>query len=144
MTIPIPKELVERLRKLWEDQGRPDGERLMFPSPRCSDQPRSPNSVLYRHIHPVCRQLNVQPVGYHAFRRGVATEQISAGVDPKTLQAWLGHKDVETTLTHYAQARLRPLQAAVEARGRILFKGNCDQVVTTSTEEGVSDGALKQ
>lgn len=43
-----------------------------------------------------------------------------AGTDPKTMQAWLGHKDVQTTLNHYAMASANRLRGAVEAWGEQL------------------------
>lgn len=40
-------------------------------------------------------------IGYHCFRRYVATELARAKISPKAAQRRLGHKDIRTTLKHY-------------------------------------------
>ena len=43
-------------------------------------------------------------IGWHAFRRGVATELARIGVNPKYAQRILRHRDIRTTLNHYTNA----------------------------------------
>jgi integrase len=41
--------------------------------------------------------------GWHAFRRGLATNLYSLGIAPKVIQAILRHSDIGTTLSYYVQ-----------------------------------------
>lgn len=59
--------------------------------------------------------------GWHAFRRGLATNLYALGVQPKTIQAIPRHARVETTTHHYVileqqkagDAAMRKLERAV-------------------------------
>jgi integrase len=52
--------------------------------------------------HPVCGEW-----GLHKFRKTFATMHSEAGVSPRTIQRWLGHSDLATTLRYLAAAELR-------------------------------------
>lgn len=52
--------------------------------------------------HPVCSAW-----GLHKFRRTFATMHSEAGVSPPTIQRWLSHADLSTTLRYLAVADLR-------------------------------------
>ncbi|MGH9770231.1 MAG: tyrosine-type recombinase/integrase [Candidatus Acidiferrales bacterium] len=98
--------------------GRPRPESPLFASR--TERAINPSNVLNRHLWPACDRLGVLRCGFHAFRRGIATAQVLAGTDPKTMQTWLGHKDVQTTLNHCAMANANKLRGAVEAWGEKL------------------------
>ncbi len=51
---------------------------------------------------PVCRRWSL-----HKFRRTFATMHHDSGVSARTLQAWLGHSNLETTLRYLRVADLR-------------------------------------
>jgi integrase len=50
----------------------------------------------------ICREW-----GLHKFRKTFATMHSEAGVPPSTIQKWLGHSDLATTLRYLATADLR-------------------------------------
>jgi integrase/recombinase XerD len=52
--------------------------------------------------HAVCSEW-----GLHKFRKTFATMHSEAGVSPRTIQRWLGHSDLATTLRYLAAADLR-------------------------------------
>lgn len=52
--------------------------------------------------HPVCDKWEL-----HAFRKTFATMHCDAGVSARTLQAWLGHSDLETTCAYLKVNDLR-------------------------------------
>jgi integrase/recombinase XerD len=52
--------------------------------------------------HPVCPQW-----GLHKFRKTFATMHSEAGVSARTIQKWLGHTDLTTTLRYLASASLK-------------------------------------
>jgi integrase len=52
--------------------------------------------------HPVCDKWEL-----HKFRRTFATIHHESGVSARTLQAWIGHSSLETTLAYLQIADLR-------------------------------------
>jgi len=52
--------------------------------------------------HPVCGEW-----GLHKFRKTYAIMHCEAGVSPPTIQRWLGHSDLSTTLRYLAVADMR-------------------------------------
>jgi len=67
-----------------------------------------------------CRQINalIQWHGWHAFRRGLATNLYRLGVKDKVIQAILRHSNLSTTMNAYvksvsldATAAMRTLEA---------------------------------
>lgn len=52
--------------------------------------------------HPVCKGWEL-----HRFRKTFATMSAAAGVPPHTIRLWLGHSDLETTLSYLADTSSR-------------------------------------
>jgi integrase len=124
---PLPDWVLARLRRLRERAGDPDIQQPIFATE--VGTPLRPQNVLRRQLRPVCEKLGFAWRGFHAFRRGVATENIlDAGVDPKTLQQWLGHSNITTTLDHYAIANALKLRGVVTAWAE---NGAGDRATTT-------------
>ena len=114
--IPLDKVLMERLRKRRE---RYPNTRLIFPG-----QNGKPAGHLLRIVkklalksgmncgqcinrkgqscekYPVCRRAIL-----HRFRKNFATRQHRAGADARTIQNWLRHSSIETTLGYLAPSR---------------------------------------
>jgi integrase len=134
---PLPGWVLDRLRSLWERAGRPEPERPMFASR--TGRTINPSNVLNRHLWPACDRLGVPRCSFHSFRRGIATAQVLAGTDPKTMQAWLGHKDVQTTLNHYAMANANRLRGAVEAWGEQLRAAEAANLSASSPKLSTSE-----
>ncbi|MCU0665343.1 MAG: site-specific integrase [Myxococcota bacterium] len=63
----------------------------------------------------LCRRAGLPERGWHCLRHTYGTHAAMFGVNPYRLQAWLGHKDLKTTLkyVHIAEAHMRPLPLAV-------------------------------
>jgi integrase/recombinase XerD len=115
--VPVPDSLIEALtsRKRTSSSallfpgrgGRPDGhflrrlQKLAFRAElNCGEcTTRGGQSCLTR---PVCRRW-----GLHEFRRTFATSHSESSVPPSTIQRWLGHSDLTTTLRYLAVADLR-------------------------------------
>jgi integrase len=81
-------------------------------------QPRVANMLVEDYLRPAAVAAGVlekgQRVrfGYHNLRHSLATYLVSAGKDPKTVQALLRHADVTTTLGIYAHSRNEDRMAA--------------------------------
>lgn len=126
-TVPLPDMLIEMLR---ERRKQHPTDRLIFPGKKKG----GPNHHLIRRlkdlalkaglncgrcvskngktcdIHPVCGEWEL-----HRFRKTFATMHADAGVKIHTLARWLGHADLETTLTYLAGS----LATSVKTRDQV-------------------------
>ncbi|MGD1025157.1 MAG: site-specific integrase [Candidatus Sulfotelmatobacter sp.] len=50
-------------------------------------------------------ELDEDNLWLHKFRATFATRGLGAGVDPRTVQQWLGHSDMESTLRYLKPSR---------------------------------------
>lgn len=76
-----------------------------------------------RTILPALQAAKLPWRGWHAFRRGLASNLLEIGVEPQTIQQILRHSDVRVTLQHYAKARERNAVAALRKLERVFAKG---------------------
>jgi integrase/recombinase XerD len=112
-SIPIPNALVASLR---ERRKRNPGTRLIFPGPRGNADGhllRILKQIGFRegmncgHCYnkagkccangPTCKRFEL-----HRFRKTFATFHHEAGISARTIQRWLRHSDLETTLKYLA------------------------------------------
>jgi len=96
--VPVPKRLIELLKA----HPRVNGSRFVFPSPRGN-----------RELHmldkckEIARRAKLDPARFdlRKFRSTYATRMLRAGFDVRTVQHWLGHKSLETTMRYLAPAK---------------------------------------
>jgi integrase len=96
--VPVPKQLIEafQLHPHFNDS------RFVFPSPRGN-----------RELHMLDRckaiaeraKLNPAKFDLKNFRSSYATKMLRGGFDVRTVQHWMGHKSLETTMRYLAPAR---------------------------------------
>ena len=65
-------------------------------------------------MRPLLEKLELPWYGWHAFRRGLATNLNQIGVDPKDVQAILRHADFQTTMNHYVKSVPESVKRAME------------------------------
>ena len=118
--LPLPSEIIESLRawRLATRYGK-DGD-WVFASPQSiGELPYWPHTVLVRHVLPAADRAGiVKRIGWHTFRRTLATLLQSSGASVKTTQELLRHSSPVMTLGTYAQAVTvdkRDAQATVAA-----------------------------
>jgi integrase/recombinase XerD len=116
-SVPVPDSLI----KVLAERKKNSSSMLMFPSPN-----GTPNGHFLRLLQQLalrtglncgeCTTKNgetcaTRPVcgqwGLHKFRKTFATMHSEAGVSAPTIQTWLGHSDLATTLRYLAVADLR-------------------------------------
>jgi integrase len=96
--VPVPKRLIELLKA----HPRVNGSRFVFPSPRGNRE---------LHILDKCKEVakraKLDPTRFdlRKFRSTYATRMLRAGFDVRTVQHWMGHKSLETTMRYLAPAK---------------------------------------
>ena len=78
--------------------------------------PLSPANVLRDVVFPALKKAEIEWLGYHAFRRGLATNLRALGVDDLTISEILRHSDVSVTRHSYIK---RVSEKSVEAMDRL-------------------------
>ena len=98
--IPIPRKLVKKLRARKARADKTCG--LVFPTAGCK-----PKLDFLDALKAVAEraQLNPESFRLHKFRATFATWSLWAGVDLRTVQLWLGHADMESTMRYLKPSR---------------------------------------
>lgn len=94
-SVPLSSHLATELRSwqqttCWRD---PDG--LVFAEPASSDVLR--RGALMRRYRRALKMAKVDPHRFHDLRHTFGTAMAAAGVPMRTLQEWMGHRDIATT-----------------------------------------------
>ena len=108
--IPIPEKLVASLQtaKAAHDKGCP----LVFPTAGCR-----PKLNFLDDLKAVAERASLKLENFflHKFRATFATWHLWAGVDLRTVQLWLGHSDIESTMRYLKPSRSKATRDKVNA-----------------------------
>jgi integrase len=98
--IPIPAKLAKNL-KAWKAKSDKTCT-LVFPTAGCR-----PKLDFLDCLKAVAERAKLDPDGFwlHKFRATFATRCLWAGVDLRTVQQWLGHSDMESTMRYLKPSR---------------------------------------
>jgi integrase/recombinase XerD len=98
--IPIPTKLLKSL-KAWKAKSAKACP-LVFPTAGCN-----PKLDFLDCLKAVVKRTKLDPDGFwlHKFRATFATRNLWAGVDLRTVQQWLGHSDMESTMRYLKPSR---------------------------------------
>ena len=90
--------------------------RVIIPTiTRCSVCRKTKSECEKDHTHEFVLDTTLPPWrGWHSFRRGLASNLYSLGVNPKIIQAILRHSDIGTTLAYYVQTPDAESRAALQ------------------------------
>lgn len=73
------------------------GTGLIFPN----EETKRPEGHLLRKLKAVAKRASLKGAWtLHCFRHTFATMHLQSGVDPRTVQKWMGHKDLNTTMQY--------------------------------------------
>jgi integrase len=109
-------------------------EDWVFASPLAlGKKPYWPDAVLKRHVFPAAERAGItKRIGWHSFRRTLATLLQSSGASVKTTQELLRHASPGITMGIYAKAVTADKRQAQETIAA-LFVGNTKQSEPTAT-----------
>ena len=98
--IPIPANLVKSLKARKAKAGKTCN--LVFPTAGCN-----PKLNFLDDLKAVAERAELDPEQFwlHKFRATFATRCLWAGVDLRTVQQWLGHSDLESTMRYLKPSR---------------------------------------
>jgi integrase len=106
--IPIPTRLVKNL-KAWKAKANKNCN-LLFPTSGCN-----PKLNFLDSLKAVAERAELEPENFwlHKFRATFATRCLWAGVDLRTVQQWLGHSDMESTMRYLKPSRSQHVREKV-------------------------------
>ena len=106
--IPIPSKLVKSLKTCKAKADRTCG--LVFPTAGCN-----PKLDFLDCLKTVAEraQFELENFWLHKFRATFATWALWAGVDLRTVQMWMGHTDMESTLRYLKPSRSQQVREKV-------------------------------
>ena len=106
--IPIPAKLVTSLKVEKEKRDKTCG--LVFPTAGC--RPKLDFLDIVKAVAERAK-LDKQNFRLHKFRATFATWSLWAGVDLRTVQQWLGHSDMESTMRYLKPSRSQQVREKV-------------------------------
>jgi integrase/recombinase XerD len=106
--IPIPAKLVKILKAWKAKADKTCG--LVFPTAGCN-----PKLDFLDGLKALAERAKLDPVDFwlHKFRATFATRCLWAGVDLRTVQQWLGHSDMESTMRYLKPSRSQQVREKV-------------------------------
>src|SRR2546425_2274938 len=107
--IPIPAKLVTSLKAHKAKSNKTCG--LVFPTAGCN-----PKLNFLDDLKAVAERANLQKENFwlHKFRATFATWHLWNGVDLRTVQMWLGHSDMESTMRYLKPSRSQAVRDKVD------------------------------
>lgn len=112
-TVPV----LPVLKKALEDHRKRSSSEFIFSGD--TGRPLVLQNVTRRQILPVLRKANVPWYGWHAFRRGLATNLYALAVPDKVIQQILRHANVSVTQAHYIKTSSSESHAAMKKLGEV-------------------------
>lgn len=102
--VDLTPKLAGRLRDWILRHNLHDPDDWLFParSRQGSNKPVNYSNLLRRDLKKVCKELGTVGITWKLLRHCFATAAVAEGVDPVTLQAIMGHRDIRTTYAYYA------------------------------------------
>lgn len=111
--VPLPAALIDQLQALKgrrkalpadlvfpNSRGNPDSENDMIVKRVAERAKLNCGQCLTRHGNRCSQGPHCQHFFLHKFRHTFATEHLRHGIDIRTLQIWMGHRDIKSTMVY--------------------------------------------
>jgi integrase len=95
-SVPMADQVAGELDRLYQAAGQPSQDGLVFADPY-TGEPLSKPAILRRYRKALAVAGLDSSRRFHDLRHTFGTAMAAAGVPMRTLQEWLGHKDIATT-----------------------------------------------
>ncbi len=124
--VPMSSELASALSHWRTQTGFSASSDWVFASPQAlGKKPYWPDAVLKRHVYPAAERAGItKRIGWHSFRRTLATLLQSSGASVKTTQELLRHSSPVMTLGTYAKAVTADKRQAQDAIAAMFVGGS--------------------
>jgi integrase len=119
--IPVIPRLKNMVEVYHRSAGSP-AEGWVFTAAR-GKKPMRMDNLARREIKPDLKKAKIAWHGWHAFRRGLATNLSELGVPDNVIQRILRHSDVATTQKHYRKTLPKSARKAMQKLDRSLKTG---------------------
>lgn len=108
--VPIPDRLIASLKRWAKSR---NGFELVFPTR--NGTPRKHRTQLLDLCKAIAKRAKLNPEDFwlHKFRATFATRHLQGGVDLRTVQLWLGHSDMESTMRYLKPSRSQKVREKV-------------------------------
>jgi integrase len=110
-SVPLADAVGGELERLFKASGRQGDDDLVFADPHTSG-PLDKAAILRRYRKVLRAAKLDESRRFHDLRHTFGTRMAAAGVSMRTLQEWMGHRDIETT-QRYADYAPSPREAAI-------------------------------
>jgi integrase len=114
--VPVIPQLCKILKAYWASIDKPE-EGWVWPASR-GKLPMDMNNLLQRDILPGIDKAHLEWHGWHAFRRGLASNLSELDVPDGVIQEILRHGDIGTTQRFYRKVRRPKVQKAMKKLAR--------------------------
>jgi integrase len=94
-SVPMTTELATELRGLWNQSIWRDDDDLVFAHPEHGGI--IPKANISRRLSAALKAAGIENHRFHDLRHTFGTRMAAAGVPLRTLQEWMGHRDITTT-----------------------------------------------
>ena len=112
-SVPLADYAAGELDRLFKRSAYTTADELVFAHPDTGDV--LDHSALVRRFKKALKAAKVRPVRFHDLRHTFGTRAAAAGVPMRTLQEWMGHRDIKTTLIYADYAPSDQEAAMIEA-----------------------------
>ena len=127
-SVPLPSGLIEQLQRFKErrnglpaqlvfpnSRGKPDSENDMIVKWVAERAKLNCGQCITKHGNKCSQGPHCQHFFLHKFRHTFATEHLRHGVDIRTLQIWMGHRDIKSTMVYLKGVQSKDVLAKINA-----------------------------